>query len=340
MEPQNPIVGGTILLIPAIQSPNFVAGISGWAILKTGEAFFNDVVITGGSLIISTTDEGVFIYNGTPASGNLTGSWTAAAGTDQYGNTYPEGLKIVDLSTGGTVELDPTFSDGVTPGLLFSGPVVDVNKAAVFLDEASGSNILVVQSPQSTGDTDFTSVAISMAGAFVGKPGSATGFLLWQQANSGGSLIAINTTAQWDSDGFHVFGDATAVHPGTSGGSFTAETWQNPVMNGPTWVSGPQSGNVLAIQYRAEPSIGVGWIYGACHVSVAVGAGSLIFTLPAAYAPTTGEDQRVGVTCNNGGTITEGYANISGQAATLGQVTISQAIGGGDVYFHSFYRMS
>lgn len=43
----NPIVGGTTLIRPAIHSPDYVAGVSGWTINKDGTAEFNDVVIRG-----------------------------------------------------------------------------------------------------------------------------------------------------------------------------------------------------------------------------------------------------------------------------------------------------
>ena len=43
----NPIVGGTTLIRPAIQSPNYVAGVSGWTINIDGSAEFNNVTIRG-----------------------------------------------------------------------------------------------------------------------------------------------------------------------------------------------------------------------------------------------------------------------------------------------------
>lgn len=43
----NPVVGGTTLIRPAIHSPDYVPGVSGWSINKDGTAEFNDVVIRG-----------------------------------------------------------------------------------------------------------------------------------------------------------------------------------------------------------------------------------------------------------------------------------------------------
>ena len=44
---RNSVVGGTTLVRPAIKSPNYVAGISGWSINADGTAEFNDVVVRG-----------------------------------------------------------------------------------------------------------------------------------------------------------------------------------------------------------------------------------------------------------------------------------------------------
>lgn len=43
----NPVVGGVVLVRPAIRSPNYVAGTSGWSINITGDAEFNNAIIRG-----------------------------------------------------------------------------------------------------------------------------------------------------------------------------------------------------------------------------------------------------------------------------------------------------
>jgi hypothetical protein len=43
----NPIVGGTTLIRPAIHSPDYVEGVSGWSVNKDGTAEFNDVTFRG-----------------------------------------------------------------------------------------------------------------------------------------------------------------------------------------------------------------------------------------------------------------------------------------------------
>jgi hypothetical protein len=51
-------------------------------------------VIYATVVIVSGANAGIFMYNGTPAFGNLVGSWTAQAGQDKYGNEYTEGINI------------------------------------------------------------------------------------------------------------------------------------------------------------------------------------------------------------------------------------------------------
>src|SRR5512144_693762 len=96
----NPIVGGTILRRPAIQSPNFVTGSTGWNIAADGSAEFNDLTIRG--TFFGTDFEvnaaGAFFYSGTPALGNLVVSVTSSAGTDEFGNVYDQGVTVYDPS--------------------------------------------------------------------------------------------------------------------------------------------------------------------------------------------------------------------------------------------------
>lgn len=85
---RNSVVGGTTLVRPAIKSPNFVTGVSGWSIDRSGSAEFNNVTIRGGTVISGTS----LYYNGVPAVGNLVASITATAGTDTLGNAYLAGI--------------------------------------------------------------------------------------------------------------------------------------------------------------------------------------------------------------------------------------------------------
>lgn len=70
MMPLDPMVGGTVLRIPAIQSPNFVSGVSGWAIFQNGDAQFNSITIPPGS-----GGATVYIQATAPATANTGDLW-------------------------------------------------------------------------------------------------------------------------------------------------------------------------------------------------------------------------------------------------------------------------
>lgn len=63
----NPIVGGTVLIRPAIQSPDYVAGTSGWSINKDGTAEFNDVTVRG-EVHVGTGQDFIDLNPGPPPS--------------------------------------------------------------------------------------------------------------------------------------------------------------------------------------------------------------------------------------------------------------------------------
>lgn len=101
----NPVVGGIVLVRPAIQSPGYVAGVSGWTVRIDGSAEFNNLTIRGtfaGSDFV-VNSAGIFLYGGPPGPGNLVGSWAPAGGADQYGNSYPAGLRIWQAGGAGTL---------------------------------------------------------------------------------------------------------------------------------------------------------------------------------------------------------------------------------------------
>src|ERR1700685_3918734 len=59
-----------------------------------GQGFNNPGEIVATTVIVEGAKGGIFIYSPSPGAGNLIGSWTAQAGTDAYGNSYPQGLAI------------------------------------------------------------------------------------------------------------------------------------------------------------------------------------------------------------------------------------------------------
>lgn len=132
------ILAGIVLNREAIQSDNFVTGISGWRVRKIGDAEFNNLSIRGtfsGNYFILNTS-GLFFYSGSPALGNMTGSWASAAGTDSFGNAYPAGLKI--YSALGSVLLDAT--DGILQSLSANNNLVNINDGQITITAVGNSS--------------------------------------------------------------------------------------------------------------------------------------------------------------------------------------------------------
>ena len=88
------VVAGTQLVVPAIHSPNYVTGSTGWTINLDGSAEFNNLTIrgtfSGTNFIINSS--GAFFYSPSEAAGNLVASITNNTGTDTFGNAYLSGV--------------------------------------------------------------------------------------------------------------------------------------------------------------------------------------------------------------------------------------------------------
>ena len=97
MIPENPVVGGTVLRRAAIQSPNFLTGVSGWSVNQDGSAEFNNIVIRNGQIVSGTA---LYYSSSPPAFGTLIASVAALGGTDASGNAYLPG--VTNYFIGGT----------------------------------------------------------------------------------------------------------------------------------------------------------------------------------------------------------------------------------------------
>jgi hypothetical protein len=81
----NDIIGGTKLLVPAIRSPNFIAGVQGWSINKDGTVEFGSGTFRGPVVVIDPVTQAVLASIG--ATGNIAGQTLSAANDILLGNT-------------------------------------------------------------------------------------------------------------------------------------------------------------------------------------------------------------------------------------------------------------
>lgn len=246
---RNQPIAGTYLVRSAMQSPNFVSGSSGWSVNRDGSAEFNNVTIRG-----STIDQGVSLfYSGTPAAGNMIVSIAPAAGTDAYGNAYPQGIATYDgaghktgswnlgnlqtydpVSTGsiglfpqGTVGLSPMIQ--IATGGSSSSTPTQLSAFAVTTGTGQPFDVATFYGPASTADTHQSYAAVQLrAGGTVAD--GAIGTLGW--GNSVYSAIPF----QWNQAGIAAVGIVYAGLPGTGTGTvkLAAEVWHTTPLSA-TW---------------------------------------------------------------------------------------------------------
>src|SRR6266536_2340006 len=61
----NPILGGTVLVRPAIKSPNYVPGVAGWSINRDGSAEFQNLISRGTIIAGAPNGKRIVIDNAT-----------------------------------------------------------------------------------------------------------------------------------------------------------------------------------------------------------------------------------------------------------------------------------
>lgn len=257
----NPIVGGTALRIPAIQSPNYNPGVAGWIIKIDGSAEFNNLTVrgtfNGNNFILNSS--GLFIYSGTPANGNLIASIAPTSGTDSFGNTYLDGIVTYSGASFAALSVGNVYFGLIADGYTTAGLV-----------GLSGADGVFASSPTSVSNTDAATWEL-VDGLVSVTPTSAAGYPhLDVGASSSGVTGWIN--GAW-------------VKSSVNGGTSTAETWQTPSYNANwsgTTTFGGLSGGLRTLKYRKDAEDNV-WLCGT--FVAAAGAGSSVFQLPTGYRP-------------------------------------------------------
>jgi hypothetical protein len=116
-------------------------------------------IIRARQVIVQGRNDGVFIYNGAPALGNLIGSWAAQAGVDAKGNAYPQGLSVtVGAISGGTIS-GSTITGGTISGTAISASTFDgtdfiLNSDGAFFYSGAPANGNLIASIASAAGTD------------------------------------------------------------------------------------------------------------------------------------------------------------------------------------------
>jgi hypothetical protein len=228
---RNQAIGGTLLKRKAIQSPNYVPGVSGWTVNKDGTAEFSGLVLrgtfNGTNFVIGSS--GAFFYGGTPAAGNLICAIATAAGTDSFGNAYGIGLTILDrnaepgrylqiidsvinftsnaantkITTPGQIFISDATAAGDQPALRINTPATSAGNSA---------NILMLgesQDATAASYMEFTAALIELTGIAKFDLGMQTAGGLAQ--NVTGRQAANVAGATISTTGNHTIGQAVTV---------------------------------------------------------------------------------------------------------------------------------
>lgn len=226
------------------------------------------------------TYSGLFFYSPTIGHGNLVGSWTAAAGTDPYDNSYPAGLMLQNGASRITIN---SVLGIITESFVTGNP--DVDFSAFIQAGAPGIGIAqvdqwLVSSAQNSTYGDTAGVVVQSNNSENTNPAKA--YLYWEGAGGPQENYLVVSAA----GAVISAGNITGTQPGT-GTSLTnpaaAETWHTATLaTGFTTNAADEPP-----RYRFEGTGGgVVRLDGTAYSSAATAAGATVFTLPAGYRPT------------------------------------------------------
>lgn len=254
----NPLTAGTVLVREAIQSQNYNPGSAGWIIEADGDAEFNNLVVRGTfeGINFVLNESGLFIYDGTPGTGNLVANISPTDGTDEFGNTYFGG--IVTYTPGGG-EFAALSTGNMLLGLVSDG------YATAGLVGLSGGEAVFLSSPQSSFSPDASTATLT-AGDRTETPVNSAFFPHW-----------LVDGCVWSRD--------PVISATNNANVWSPEVWQTPSYNSNwsgTTTFGTISGGMATLKYRRDAEDNL-WLIG-CF-KAAAGASTSVFQLPTAYRP-------------------------------------------------------
>lgn len=140
--------------------------------------------ITSPRLVIDGVRGAIFVYQSGGPVGALIGSWAISAGTDPYGNTYPQGLNVsVGAISGGTIS-GVTITGSTINGTTFNGTDFTINaNGAFFYSGTPAANNLIASIAAVAGTDPFGNNYLSGFAAY-----TVTGSLVTATAIQAGQI--------------------------------------------------------------------------------------------------------------------------------------------------------
>lgn len=249
------------LVIGSFQSPNFVAGVSGWQVTIEGDAEFNQVFVRGEFFgnTFQLDDAGVFFYTATPAAGNLLATIASAAGSDQFLNAYQAGLNLYGAHGSiAALVIDPSTAN---PALWFVPPsaahlTIHPQQFVGILNPGAVNELylLVETSGKAGGQADAAAQYFSAS-----ADGTSTARIVWE---FGGTVGATLTAA-----------------------GFVPNAWTAASSFGSGWAASGSGASGFFFRKRLD-GVTVDWMADV-HTTSATPS-TTICTIPAAYVPASG----------------------------------------------------
>lgn len=321
---QNPITGGQGALVrPAIKSPNFVSGSTGWIVRADGSAEFNNLIVRGGTVVGGVA----LYYSGAPALGNLVASIAAAGGVDALGNVYLSGINTYAPDGSGVRAYQGAYA---SPSLAITDSAITTymppsQAGSVFVpgavlaeSQAGGNTQLIMASPSDANNVGDGQALIELTNR--GSSGSSTISLDGDLAFLDTTQLNIGST-HWSWTG--ILDNGRIVSAGPSVGACTVAT--TAASTTPTNITGqtititPPSNATGTVTYEVDMIIDCICSTFAAGI-VAVGRllvdGVLVSTPTAPWGPTAA-GERAPVVGKWTGTVSAGVAHTFQAAIAL-----------------------
>lgn len=202
----NNVLAGTNLVRDAINSPDFLTGVSGWSINKDGSAEFNDIVIRGSLVVTGNAESANYVAgisgwqlrdNGTAEfNGNVDMLSAVVTGGIQSDN-YVSGTSGWRLRNDGQAEFNGVFLTGTVDGKVHIGALVDTVNNVVGSEVAIGS-ANTQNTPQIANHAYAATVTVALTGSAVANRAR---FRLWDgtvgvtQLGANAPLYKVNNAA-------------------------------------------------------------------------------------------------------------------------------------------------
>lgn len=179
----------------------------------------------------------ILFYNGNPGHGNLVGSIAPVAGTDPYGNPYPQGISFTFGGVSWLVSSELFGGSNVPIERFSTGLATEFDSYHVGYTTTGVAGTSRLYQVEIVGPADTTNKDVCAVFLFSGNDGgtqNAQGWLLYDSNLSGGGIT--QAQVQWGSSGVFLgpVGSITATKPGTGGSVSNVaqfESWHNLTMN-------------------------------------------------------------------------------------------------------------